>query len=76
MESTCCHFNLILVDVFCVSGFPILICDIPAGVQGGRVVHDQATILELKSMFSEMKELLHQQVTCSVPQSCVSRRDS
>lgn len=35
------------------------------------MAHDQATIQELKSMFSELKELLHQQVTCSVPQSCV-----
>lgn len=26
------------------------------------MVHDQATILELKSMFAEMKELLQQQV--------------
>lgn len=28
------------------------------------MVHDQATILELKSMFAEMKELLQQQVIC------------
>ena len=34
------------------------------------MAHDQATMVELKSMLSEMKELLHQQVTC-VPVSCV-----
>lgn len=28
------------------------------------MVHDQATIQELKSMFAEMKELLQQQVIC------------
>ncbi|CAK6970528.1 thrombospondin-4a [Scomber scombrus] len=32
------------------------------GIQGGRTIHDQATILELKSMMSEMKELLQQQI--------------
>lgn len=28
------------------------------------MIHDQATIHELKSMFAEMKELLQQQVIC------------
>lgn len=32
------------------------------------MVHDQAAIQELKSMFAEMKELLQQQVICG----CVS----
>ncbi|XP_056232317.1 thrombospondin-4a [Seriola aureovittata] len=32
------------------------------GIQGGRTVHDQATMLELRSMLSEMKALLHQQI--------------
>ncbi|KAM8759929.1 thrombospondin-4a [Acanthopagrus schlegelii] len=32
------------------------------GIQGGRMAHDQATMVELKSMLSEMKELLHQQI--------------
>ncbi|XP_040011234.1 thrombospondin-4a [Xiphias gladius] len=32
------------------------------GFQGGRIVHDQATMLELRSMLSEMRELLHQQI--------------
>lgn len=41
-----------------------------SGIQGGRMAHDQATMVELKSMLSEMKELLHQQVTC-VPGLCV-----
>lgn len=40
----------------------MLSCEIPSGIQGGRMVQDQATLLELKSMFSELKELLHQQV--------------
>ncbi|KAM9393000.1 thrombospondin-4a [Pholidichthys leucotaenia] len=31
-------------------------------LQGGRVMQDQATMLELRSMLSEMKELLHQQI--------------
>lgn len=44
----------------------MLICEIPSGIRGGRMVHDQATLLELKSMFSELKELLHQQVTSLV----------
>ncbi|XP_029018544.1 thrombospondin-4a isoform X2 [Betta splendens] len=30
--------------------------------QGGRTVHEQTTMLELKIMFSEMKELLNQQI--------------
>uniref|UniRef100_A0A8D3AE78 Thrombospondin 4a n=1 Tax=Scophthalmus maximus TaxID=52904 RepID=A0A8D3AE78_SCOMX len=32
------------------------------GIQGGRMVHNQATMLELRSLLSEMKELLHQQI--------------
>lgn len=36
------------------------------------MVHDQATMLELRSMLSEMKELLNQQVTSSVFQPRVS----
>lgn len=32
------------------------------GIQGGRTVHDQATMMELKSMLSEMRELLQQQI--------------
>ncbi|TMS03186.1 Thrombospondin-4-B [Larimichthys crocea] len=32
------------------------------GIQGGRTIHDQATMWELKSMISEMKELLQQQI--------------
>lgn len=32
------------------------------GIQGGRMVQDQASMLELKTMLSEMKELLHQQI--------------
>lgn len=36
----------------------------PSEVQGARMVQDQATIQELKSMFAEMKELLQQQVIC------------
>ncbi|KAG7243990.1 hypothetical protein INR49_006151 [Caranx melampygus] len=32
------------------------------GIQAGRMVHDQATILELKSMLSDMKALLNQQI--------------
>lgn len=40
----------------------ILICEIPSGIQGGRTLHDQATMLELRIMLSEMKELLNQQV--------------
>ncbi|XP_076587557.1 thrombospondin-4a [Chaetodon auriga] len=32
------------------------------GIQGGRMVQDQATMVELKSMLSEMRELLHQQI--------------
>ncbi|XP_069034085.1 thrombospondin-4a [Embiotoca jacksoni] len=31
-------------------------------VQGGRMVHDQATMVELRTMLSEMKELLNQQI--------------
>lgn len=31
-------------------------------IQGGRIQHDQATMMELRSMLSEMKELLHQQI--------------
>ncbi|CAG07859.1 unnamed protein product, partial [Tetraodon nigroviridis] len=31
-------------------------------IQGPRMVHDQATVQELKSMFAEMKELLQQQI--------------
>ncbi|KAK9522677.1 hypothetical protein VZT92_019126 [Zoarces viviparus] len=31
-------------------------------IQGGRTAHDQATMEELKSMLSEMKELLHKQI--------------
>lgn len=42
----------------------ILTCEIPSGIQGGRTAHDQATMLELRNMLAEMKELLHQQVTC------------
>lgn len=56
----------------CVFDSLILLSEIPSGIQGGRTVHDQATMLELKRMLSEMKELLHQQVACSVSQSCVS----
>lgn len=54
----------------CVSDSIILNCQMSSGIQGGRVAHDQATMVELKSMLSEMKELLHQQVTC-VPGLCV-----
>ncbi|KAM7416429.1 hypothetical protein PAMA_018474 [Pampus argenteus] len=32
------------------------------GIQGGRTAHDQATMLELRKMLSEMKELLQQQI--------------
>uniref|UniRef100_A0A3P9KP83 Thrombospondin 4a n=1 Tax=Oryzias latipes TaxID=8090 RepID=A0A3P9KP83_ORYLA len=32
------------------------------GIQGGRVVQDQVTMLELKAMVSEMRELLHNQI--------------
>ncbi|KAM3611903.1 uncharacterized protein V6R79_025596 [Siganus canaliculatus] len=32
------------------------------GIQGGRTSHDQATMMELKHMLSEMKELLLQQI--------------
>ncbi|XP_022066965.1 thrombospondin-4a [Acanthochromis polyacanthus] len=32
------------------------------GIQGGRMVQDQNSMLELKAMLSEMKELLHQQI--------------
>lgn len=40
-----------------------MICEIHSGIQGGRVVQDQVTMLELKTMVSEMRELLHNQVT-------------
>lgn len=36
----------------------------PSEIQGARMVHDQATVQELKSMFAEMKALLQQQVIC------------
>ncbi|KAM6931101.1 thrombospondin-4a [Xenentodon cancila] len=32
------------------------------GIQGGRVAQDQTTMLELKTMLSEMRELLHKQI--------------
>lgn len=46
--------------------FSIVIHKILPDVQGGRMLHDQATMLELKIMLAEMKELLNQQVMCSV----------
>lgn len=38
---------------------------------GGRSRHDQASMLELKRMLSELRELLYQQVAYSVASSCV-----
>lgn len=40
-------------------------CNVCSGIQGSSMTHDQTTMLELKSMFDEMKQLLNQQVTCS-----------
>lgn len=57
MTSTCRHFNLIPICLYL-----ILIFEIPSDIQSGRMLHNQATMQELKSMFSEMKDLLHQQV--------------
>lgn len=37
----------------------------PASAPSSRMVHDQATLLELKTMFAELKDLLNQQVTHS-----------
>lgn len=51
--------GLIIIFFF----FFMLNCEIPSGIRGGRMEQDQATLQELKSMFSELKELLHQQVT-------------
>lgn len=48
------------------SSSQFLIRKILPDIQGGTMLHDQATMLELKIMLSEMKELLNQQVTCSV----------
>lgn len=62
---TCMHNLLFTVTL---SDFLIRICQIPSGIQGGRMVHNQATMLELRSLLSEMKELLHQQVTWAVSQ--------
>lgn len=36
---------------------------LPSGIQGARTEHDQASMEELRSMFSEMKELLIKQVS-------------
>lgn len=35
---------------------------IPSDIQSSRMFHNEATMQELKSMFSEMKDLLNQQV--------------
>lgn len=44
----------------------------PSDIQASRAVHDQITMLELRSMLSEMKELLNQQVTPLLSE-CVRR---
>lgn len=62
------HFSSCRCDFDCL----IMICKILTALQGGRMMQDQATITELKSMLSEMKELLNQQVTFSACWSCVS----
>lgn len=54
-------------DLQCVLNCLTLICEFSSGLQQGRPVQDQATLLEVKTMLSEMKELLHQQVSSSVP---------
>lgn len=61
--------HIIYLEIFLHLYFLLELSEIFTGVQRGRTVQGEATIQDLRSMLSEMQELLHKQVTCSVSRS-------